>query len=104
VATRAEPGGYGHDATTRRLARDHFDAASDPYWFERNYTAYDELGNLVAIAGSSQPGDLDLDEAYSDDPDGNDGNREPRMRERDPSQLLHGLYEGRGRSPCFCAR
>ncbi|MFQ5426755.1 MAG: hypothetical protein ACE5EV_06720, partial [Gaiellales bacterium] len=61
---------YSYDATTHHLAQDRFDAntGSSTYWFERNYTAYDELGNLKVVTGSSQPGDIDLNEAYDYDP------------------------------------
>lgn len=58
---------FAYDGRLPRLLQDRFVASTDPYWFERNYDAHDELGNILTISGSSQPGDIELDESYTYD-------------------------------------
>lgn len=58
---------FTYDGDQPRLLRDRFGEPSDPYWFELNYTDYDELGNVIAKTGSSLPGDIDLNESFEYD-------------------------------------
>jgi YD repeat-containing protein len=59
---------FTYDADTHRLEQDRFDGTSDPpYWFQRNYAAYDELGNITEITGISQAEDVNMAESYTYD-------------------------------------
>ena len=59
---------FEFDETTQRLKRDHFAGSNDPYWFERQYTEYDRLGNLLTIEGGTSLGQtIPIAESYAYD-------------------------------------
>ena len=60
---------FSYDGSLPRLSQDRFvgSASPDPYWFELSYDDYDELGNLTEMTGSSQPGDIDLNQSFGYD-------------------------------------
>lgn len=59
---------FEYDFATKRLTKDAFSQTEAPgYAFERNYTQYDELGNILAIAGTSSTGDVAIGAIYSYD-------------------------------------
>jgi len=67
TASDAGTRNFSYDGSLPRLAQDRFDALSgppSPFFLELNYTAYDELGNLTQMTGSSQPGDIDLNQSF----------------------------------------
>ncbi len=61
---------FDYVGSTARLARDRFDgnvSSADPYSYQLDYTAYDGLGNVTRVTGTSRYGDIDLNESYAYD-------------------------------------
>ena len=60
---------FEYVGSTQRLHQDSFlsSGGSPAYTFSRTYAAYDGLGNVTSITGSSQPDDIELTESFSYD-------------------------------------
>jgi hypothetical protein len=54
--------------TAHQLATDVFTGTSGAYAFSRGYDAYDKLGNVLSVTGTSTPGDAIIAEDYTYDP------------------------------------
>jgi RHS repeat-associated protein len=68
VHTEAGVRSYDYSLTTQRMTQDRFDGdGPGGYWIERNYTQFDQIGNILQITGSTSDGQVDVSASYTYD-------------------------------------